>query len=132
MKLELKSSKTFSDKSGSLVPFYKKESLVNFNINRFFYIYGNQKYSRADHAHKKCNQILIPISGKIEVEVTNKKKIQKKFLLTRNNNKYVIIPKEHWIKLKFKERNSVLLTICDFKYLKEEYIQSKKEFFKRK
>ena len=132
MKLELKSSKTFSDKSGSLVPFYKKESLVNFNINRFFYIYGNQKYSRADHAHKKCNQILIPISGKIEVEVTNKKKIQKKFLLTKNNNKYVIIPKEHWIKLKFKERNSVLLTICDFKYLKEEYIQSKKEFFKRK
>jgi len=132
MKLELKSSKTFSDKSGSLVPFYKKESLANFNINRFFYIYGHQKYSRADHAHKKCNQILIPISGKIEVEVTNKKKIKKKFLLTRNNNKYVIIPKEHWIKLKFKEKNSVLLTICDFKYLKEEYIQSKEEFFKRK
>ncbi len=81
MKLELKSSKTFSDKSGSLVPFYKKESLANFNINRFFYIYGNQKYSRADHAHKQCNQILIPISGKIEVEVTNKKKIQKNELV---------------------------------------------------
>ena len=132
MKLELKSSKTFLDKTGSLVPFYKKKSLNNFNINRFFFIYGNEKYSRADHAHKKCNQILIPITGKIEVEITNKKKTKQKFLLSEKNNKYLIIPKRHWIKLKFKEKKSVLLTICDYKYLKKEYIQSKEEFFKSK
>ena len=130
MKLGLKKSKTFSDKTGSLIPFYKKKSLENFNINRFFFVYGNKKYFRADHAHKKCNQILIPVFGKIEVEILNKKKIKKKYQLNFNNKNYLLVPKLHWIKLKFKEKNSILLTLCDYKYDKKEYMQSKKEFYK--
>ena len=39
MKLGLKKSETFSDKTGSLIPFYKKKSLENFNINRFKHWY---------------------------------------------------------------------------------------------
>ena len=77
MKLIVKKSKTFfADKTGSLVPYYLKKSLSDFKINRFFFVYGNKKYFRADHAHKKCNQILIPVFGKIEVEVTNRKRIR--------------------------------------------------------
>ena len=130
MKLGLKKSKTFSDKTGSLIPFYKKKSLENFNINRFFFVYGNKKYFRADHAHKKCNQILIPIYGKIEVEITTKRKKNKKYLLSHKNNKYLFVPNKHWIRLKFHHKNSILLTICDYKYDKKEYIQSKRKFFK--
>ena len=74
MKIQLKKSKTFFDKTGSLVPFYRKTSLKNFNIKRFFFVYGKKKYFRADHAHKKCNQILIPVAGKIEVLILNQKK----------------------------------------------------------
>ncbi len=130
MKLGLKKSKTFADKTGSLIPFYKKKSLKNFNINRFFFVYGNKKHFRADHAHKKCNQILIPIFGKIEVQIINKKKIKKKYLLSHKNNKYLFVPNKHWIRLKFHLKDSILLTICDYKYEKKEYIQSKREFFK--
>lgn len=36
MKLKIKKSKKFSDKTGELVPFYKNKSLENFNIKRFF------------------------------------------------------------------------------------------------
>ena len=36
MKLEIKKSKTFSDKTGSLIPFYKSKTLKEFNIIRFF------------------------------------------------------------------------------------------------
>ena len=57
MKLEIKKSKTFSDKTGSLIPFYKNGILKNFSLVRFFFVYGNKKYYRANHAHKKCNQI---------------------------------------------------------------------------
>ena len=36
MKLEIKKSKTFSDKTGSLIPFYKNGILKNFSLVRFF------------------------------------------------------------------------------------------------
>ncbi len=129
MKLIIKKSRTFSDKTGSLIPYYIKNSLNNFKIIRFFFVYGNKKYFRADHAHKKCNQILIPVFGKIEVEITNLKKNKKKFLISHKNNKYLFVPNMHWIKLKFTVKNSILLTICDHKYDKKEYIQSKSEFY---
>mgnify|MGYP001431735141 CR=1 FL=1 len=131
MKLKLKKSKTFSDKTGDLIPFYKNESLLNFNIKRFFFVYGNKRYFRADHAHKKCNQVLIPINGTIEVCITNKNKKERKFLLSLRSNNYLFVPKDHWIKLKFLKKKSILLTLCDYKYDKKEYIQSKKKFFKK-
>tara|TARA_B100000214_G_C23740264_1_gene522939 strand:- start:316 stop:714 length:399 start_codon:yes stop_codon:yes gene_type:complete len=132
MKLQQKKSKTFSDHTGSLIPFYFKSSLSSFSIKRFFFVYGNTKYYRADHAHKKCNQILIPIFGQIKVEITTLKKRKKNFSLSKNNNNYLFVPKKNWIRLKFKKKNSILLTLCDYKYDKKEYIQSKKEFFKIK
>ncbi len=132
MKLQLKKSKTFSDQTGSLIPFYKKTSLKNFNIKRFFFVYGNKKYFRADHAHKKCNQILIPVYGKIEVQITNINGKIKKYLLNVKKNNYVFVPKKHWIRLKFHQKNGILLTLCDYGYNKKEYIQSKKDFFKKK
>ena len=130
MKIQFKKSKRFFDKTGSLVPFYKKTSLKNFNIIRFFFVYGKKKYFRADHAHKKCNQILIPVAGKIEVFIMNQKKIKKKFILSLENNKYLFVPKKHWIRLKFLKKDSILLTLCDHKYDKKEYIQSIKKFLK--
>ena len=74
MKLKIKKFKRITDFSGSLVPIYKNESLNKFNIKRFFFIYGNKKFIRAEHAHRKCNQILIPVNGEVKVEIFNKKK----------------------------------------------------------
>ena len=130
MKLKIKKSKTFSDITGDLIPFYKDKSLEKFNIKRFFFVYGNRKYLRADHAHKKCNQILIPVEGKIEVTITNLKNKNKKFLLNFKNNNFLFVPKFHWIKLKFLEKKSILLTLCDYKYDKREYIQLKSKFLR--
>ena len=129
MKLEIKKSKTFSDKTGSLIPFYKNGILKNFSLVRFFFIYGNKKYYRANHAHKKCNQILIPLFGKIRVDIITKNKENKKFILSHKKNNYLNVPKKNWIRLKFYQKNSILLTLCDYKYDKKEYIQSKEEFF---
>ena len=131
MKLQQKKSKTFSNYTGSLTPFYINQSFNDFKIKRFFFVYGNKKFFRADHAHKKCNQVLIPVFGKIAVELTNLKNVKKKFLLSHKNNNYLIVPKLNWIRLKFYSNDSILLTLCDYKYDKNEYIQSKKQFFSR-
>ena len=129
MKLQIKKFNTYSDKTGSLIPFYLNSHLNNFKLKRFFFIYGNTKFPRADHAHKKCNQILVPIFGKLTVEITNRSKKATKYILSSKNKKMLYVPKGNWIKLKFKIKNSILLTLCDFDYDKREYIQSKKEFF---
>lgn len=131
MKLQQKKSKTFSNYTGSLTPFYINQSFNNFQIKRFFFVYGNKKFFRADHAHKKCNQVLIPVFGKIAVELTNLKNVKKKILLNYKKNNYLIVPKLNWIKLKFYTNHSILLTLCDYKYDKKEYIQSKKYFLSK-
>ena len=123
--------KTFPEFNGTLVPFYTNSFYPKkFVLKRFFTLYGKKKHFRADHAHKKCNQILIPVAGKIEVFILNQKKIKKKFILSLENNKYLFVPKKHWIRLKFLKEDSILLTLCDHKYDKKEYIQSIKKFLK--
>ena len=129
MKFEVKKFKQFTDKTGSLLPIYKSKHLKNFNLKRFFFVYGKLSYPRADHAHKKCNQILVPIFGRLEVEITSRNKKTTKYILSLKNKKMLYVPKGNWIKLKFKIKNSILLTLCDHNYDKREYIQSKKEFF---
>tara|TARA_Y100000389_G_C16977760_1_gene278767 strand:+ start:13 stop:405 length:393 start_codon:yes stop_codon:yes gene_type:complete len=128
MKLKIKKFKRITDFSGSLIPIYKDKSLNQFNIKRFFFIYGKKKFIRAEHAHRKCNQILIPVNGKVEVEVFNLKKIKKTFTLSDRNKNFLFIPSFHFIRIKFKQEKSILLTLCDYKYDKKEYI-FKKEFF---
>ena len=122
--------KIFKEKTGSLIPFYSHNHYKNFKLKRFFFVYGKKRYLRADHAHKKCNQVLIPVNGKIKVEITNLKKIKKTHILSLKNKIFLHCPKRNWIKLSFLEKNSILLTLCDYKYDKSEYIQSKEEFFK--
>ena len=128
MKLNIEKSKTFSDRTGSLTPFYKKSTLRNFKTERFFFVYGNKKYFRADHAHKKCNQILIPINGTVKVEVFNLKKNKRIFTLSDKNKKYLFVPTFYYIRIKFLQEKGVLLTLCDYKYDKKDYIE-KEEFF---
>ena len=56
------------------------------------------------------------------------RKIKKTFIINDTNKKFLIIPKFNFIQIKFLKKNSILLTLCDYKYDKKEYIQ-KKEFF---
>ena len=79
MKLKIEKFKEFGDVTGSLIPFYLDKHLKNFKIKRFFFLYGNDKHPRADHAHKKCNQIIIPIKGSTKVEIITRKRITKIF-----------------------------------------------------
>ena len=128
MKLKIKKFKKFTDLTGTLVPFYKDKSLNKFNIKRFFFLYGKKNFIRADHAHKKCNQILIPINGTVKVEAFNLKKNKKTFTLSDKNKKYLSVPTFYYIRIKFLQEKGVLLTLCDYKYDKKDYIE-KEEFF---
>lgn len=130
MKLRTKNFNIFSDKTGSLIPFYIDRSLDNFRLKRFFFLHGQKNYMRADHAHKKCNQILIPMKGTSKITIINRNKKKYNFTISTKNKKYLFVPKYHWIKINFNKNNDSLLTLCDYKYDKKEYINNIKEFYK--
>ena len=58
--------KSYKKKGGLLLALDFKKTFP-IKIKRIFYIYGKKNLIRGDHAHKKCKQIFIAISGKTEL-----------------------------------------------------------------
>lgn len=114
--------------NGTLIPFYTNKHFPKyFKLKRFFVLYGKSKYFRADHAHKKCTQIIIPLRGKIKVRIKSRK-YAKTFSLQVSKKNALLIPPYNWITIYFKKNDDSLLTFCDFKYDKKEYISEFKRF----
>ena len=121
----------YAEKSGELVPFYSKDlKKFKFKLVRFFFLFGKKKYIRADHAHKICNQIIIPIRGKIKI-TTYKNKKKRIFMLSKLKNEALFIPTLTWIRINFFRDDDCLLALCSYKYDKNEYISSFAKFKKK-
>ena len=77
-----------------LVTFYLKKIF----IKKILYSLWKKKYFRADHAHKKCTQIIIPIRGKVKLLIKSKN-YNKIFELTVIKKRAVVIPPFNWVKI---------------------------------
>ena len=118
----------FKRKSGILIPFSLKKD-ISFNTKRIFIIYGNKNYTRGNHAHYKCSQYLVPILGKMEVEIENTNEKTKVVLDHKKKSGLLLKPKT-WCKIKFINNNSILLVFCNKEYVYKDYIENYKEFLK--
>ena len=78
-KIRLKSFKSFS---GRLTPISFNKNFP-FKIKRIFFIHGTKNKTRGDHAHKKCSQLFMAVSGKIVIEVKNLNS-KKRFTIGKN------------------------------------------------
>ena len=60
--------KSFGSITGKLIPlsFNKK---FPFSIKRIFFLYGIKNKTRGDHAHKKCSQLFMAVSGKMILNI---------------------------------------------------------------
>jgi dTDP-4-amino-4,6-dideoxygalactose transaminase len=78
---------------------------------------------RGFHAHKKCEQILIPIQGSftLNIEFYNGDKI-KHFL--NNDNIGIHIPLLTWLNMEDFSDDCIIIVICSYKYDEEEYIRN--------
>ena len=124
--MKIKKLKIYSDKTGDLVPISLKDN-IPFKTKRIFIIHGKKNYIRADHAHYKCSQFLIPLCGSIIVNYENKKSKFKKILSVKKNNCLMLKPKT-WCKIKFNSSNSKLMVFCDKEYDPSDYIRNYKKF----
>jgi dTDP-4-dehydrorhamnose 3,5-epimerase-like enzyme len=125
-----KKIKTYKKESGTLLPFSFKED-VPFKAKRVFVICGKKGFIRAKHAHFKCSQYIIPVTGKIELECEHDREKTKTILDPKNKNGYLLKPIT-WCKIKFLTNNSVIMVFCDMEYEYSDYINSYKDFLKYK
>ena len=127
-KVKIVKLKSFTKKSGTLVP-------INFNnkfpikVKRIFYIFGKKNKYRGNHAHKKCKQLFIPLSGKISL-IMKKNDKEKKLVLNSKNNRAFLVPNLIWCRLKFLTKNAIVLVACDRKYEFNDYIENYTNFKK--
>ena len=122
--------KTYLKKSGNLLPieFNKKFPIT---IKRIFFIFGKKNKLRGDHAHKKCSQLFVPISGKT-VLIIKKKNKDIEVILDSKNIKATLVPPLEWCKLKFLTKNAIVMVACDRKYEFNDYIEEYNDFLKIK
>ena len=58
--------KIYKNSTGSLLPIsFKKD--IPFKVKRTFIINGKKNSRRGNHAHYKCTQFFVPISGSIDI-----------------------------------------------------------------
>ena len=125
--------KSFKSITGKLTPITFNKNFP-FRIKRIFFLHGLKNKIRGEHAHKKCSQIFMPISGKM-ILFTKTPFSKKKFLLDSNSKHIILVPPKYWCSVKFVKKNSTLMVMNDRYYEFNDYLETfdeyKKYFFKK-
>ena len=114
------------ESDGNLVPIESKHD-IPFDIKRIFYVYGvKNQDDRGKHSHYKTKQVLICLSGEIDVIVDDGVH-RKKYRLSKPYEA-VYIPEMIWDEQIYKDENSVLLLLANTVYNHLDYIEDYEEF----
>ena len=114
--------KSFTSVSGKLVPFTFNKNFP-IPVKRIFFLYGKKNKIRGDHAHKKCSQLFIAISGKMLLKVKTPT-TSKAFVIEEKNKYGVLVPPKYWCSIKFIKKKSILMVINDRKYEFKDYLET--------
>lgn len=125
---ELIALKKMGDNRGSLVVFENGLN-IPFDVKRVFYIYGTkQGVARGFHAHKQSKQMLVAVSGSVEIHCEAKGK--KTVYLLDTPNKGLLLEGMVWHTMENFSSNGVLLVLADNYYDESDYIRDYQEFLK--
>jgi len=99
---------------------------VPFDIRRVFTVSARKGDIRGAHAHKRCTQILVCVSGKIHVTCDNGR-TESDYILD-NMVKGLLVPPGIWATERYVTNNAVLMVLCDLAYETDDYIRDYNEF----
>ena len=99
---------------------------VPFVVQRVFTICAKSGQDRGDHAHRRCTQLLVCVSGQILVHCDNGQSVQE--YLLDNMTAGLLIPPGVWATQKYLDDNSVLMVLCDRLFEAEDYIREYADF----
>lgn len=119
-------NKSIVDSVGILTAIESGKDLP-FDIKRMFYVYDvGDACVRGKHAHYKTQQLLICLNGKIDVACKDGTR-EVRYLL-ESPQQSVFIPEMIWDEQIYRSRDSVLLSICNTHYDRNDYINDFKTF----
>tara|TARA_B100000131_G_C18085721_1_gene600031 strand:- start:499 stop:921 length:423 start_codon:yes stop_codon:yes gene_type:complete len=113
--------------NGNLVAIESDQGILPFDIRRVFYVFGvGDGHPRGCHAHYETEQLLICMSG--EIEVTCKDGVNESKFLLDSPQMGLYIPSMIWDEQIYKCPESILLSICSTHYDRRDYIHDYEEF----
>jgi|APSaa5957512535_1039671.scaffolds.fasta_scaffold06075_4 UDP-2-acetamido-3-amino-2,3-dideoxy-glucuronate N-acetyltransferase len=116
---------SYSEENGELVVL-EEDDVVPFPIARVFVVNAEEGSMRGEHAHKECVQLLICLSGSVDVLCDDGKNIIE-YTLTPFD-RALLIPAGIWGVQKYKLENSSLMVLCNQPYNEDDYIRSYSQF----
>lgn len=104
-----------------------EQAQLPFKIERIYWTYFTpNEVVRGHHAHKKLQQIIIAVNGKIEFELEAIDNQKYEFTLDQPNTG-LYIPEMTWRMIRF-SHSAVLLCLASKKYEEKDYIRNYQEF----
>tara|TARA_R110001583_G_scaffold145875_1_gene297900 strand:- start:23162 stop:23557 length:396 start_codon:yes stop_codon:yes gene_type:complete len=102
---------------------------IAFEIKRVYWTYYTPDHvQRGGHAHKNLQQVLVAVSGIIELTLKDTKGIEYFYKLDKPSMG-LFIPENYWRTLKF-SHNAVLVCLASEIYKEEDYIRDFSKFIK--
>lgn len=117
--------------NGNLTVFPLNQAEMHMSVARIFTInHVPPNQIRGDHAHKICTQLVVCLSGRVELELTDGN--QTVTYVLQDSSFGILIPPGIWNKIRFQDENTVLMVLCDKLYDPDEYIRDWATFLKLK
>jgi mannose-6-phosphate isomerase-like protein (cupin superfamily) len=101
---------------------------VPFAVDRVFLIHADRATKRGNHAHRRCSQALICVSGTCEVTVDDGR-TRKKIVLS-GPDRGVLVPAGIWAEQSYKTPGTILMVLCDLRYDEGDYIRDYDAFLR--
>ncbi len=103
------------------------ERILPFRVQRIFWTYGTpSRVTRGQHAHKKTEQVLIAVAGKITVQ-TETHDGQTATVVLDNPNTGLYLPPWLWHTLRY-SKNALQLVLASTLYDENDYFRIKTDF----
>jgi dTDP-4-dehydrorhamnose 3,5-epimerase-like enzyme len=117
-----------SDPRGNL-SFVESNNQIPFSINRVYYVYDVPGGTdRGGHAHKGLHQLIIAMSGSLDVTLDDGKN-KKKFHLARSYYGLYVAPMM-WREIDNFSSGSVLMVLASNKYSEDDYYRNYDDFMR--
>ena len=115
------------DERGSLIALESLSKKVPFDIKRVYYIFGTKPgVVRGKHAHYKLKQLLICVSGSVDILLDDGK--NKDTIRLDSPDKGLYINDFIWREMQNFSQDAVLLVLASEHYKEEDYIRDYERF----
>lgn len=98
---------------------------VPFAIARMFVLRAPAGAKRGQHAHRRCSQFMICVSGAVEIECDDGE--SRRSFTMDSADRGLLVPPGIWASLRF-SADAVVSVLCDRLYEAEDYIRAYDEF----